>query len=161
MDIAPIASFALALTFTTLTGMKAALADPFALVTQEEVRAEAQARITEPPRTRGLPTPEAPEAPKIHVLQPMISGASLQNPIRIELQFSSAPDAEIDPRSFRAYYGFLRIDLTERIVKSVRVARAGLKVENAEIPPGSHRLFLRIADSKERTTETELRFVVE
>jgi hypothetical protein len=158
MDIAPIASFALALTFMTLTGMKAALADPFALVTQEEVRAEAQARIPEPPRTRGLP---APEAPKIHVLQPVISGAYLQNPIRIELQFSSAPDAEIDPGSFRAYYGFLRIDLTGRIVKSVRVAKSGLKVENAEIPPGSHRLFLRIADSKERTTETELRFVVE
>jgi len=157
-NAAAIASFALALTFATVFGMKSALAGNIVLVTKEDVRAEAQARIKEPPRTRSLP---APGMPKIHVLQPIIAGASLQNPIRIELQFSSAPDADIDPGSFRAYYGFLRIDLTERIVKSVRVAKSGLKVENAEIPSGSHRLFLRIADSKERATETELRFVVE
>jgi hypothetical protein len=136
----------------------AAFAGPVVLVTQEEVRAEAQSGITEPPRRRAL---TVAGAPKISVLQPVIAGASLRNPIRIELQFSSAPDAEIDPGSFRAYYGFLRIDLTERIVKSVRVAKSGLKVENAELPPGSHRLFLRIADSKERASETELRFVVE
>lgn len=134
------------------------MAGPVALVTQEEVRAEQQARITEPPLTRSFPVPGAP---KINVLQPVISGTALQNPIRIELQFSSAPDAEIDPESFRAYYGFLRIDLTERILNSVRVAKSGLKIDNAEIPPGSHRLFLRIADSKERATEKQVRFVVE
>jgi hypothetical protein len=156
--VAAIAGFALALTFATLFGSTTTLAGPIALVTLDEVRAEAQARIEEPPRMRSLP---APGAPKIQVLQPEISGAPLQNPIRIELQFSSASDADIDPASFRAYYGFLRIDITERIVNSVRVAKSGLKVENAEIPPGSHRLFLRIADMKERVTETEVRFAVE
>jgi hypothetical protein len=139
--IATSAGFALTLTFATLFGSTTTLAGPIALVTLDEVRAEAQARIEEPPRT--------------------ISVAPLQNPIRIELQFSSASDADIDPASFRAYYGFLRIDITERIVKSVRVAKSGLKVENAEIPPGNHRLFLRIADSKKRVTETVVRFAVE
>jgi hypothetical protein len=156
--IAASAGFALALTFATLFGATTTLAGPIALVTLDEVRAEAQARIEKPPRTRSLPTPGAP---KIQVLQPEISVTPLQNPIRIELQFSSASDADIDPASFRAYYGFLRFDITERIVKSVRVTKSGLKIENAEIPPGSHRLFLRIADSKERATETEVRFVVE
>lgn len=155
--IPAISSFTLALAFATLVGTKVTLAGPIALVTPEEVRAESQARIKAPPRMRSFPVPGAP---KIHVLQPVISGASLQNPIRIELQFSSASDADIDPGSFRAYYGFLRIDLTERILQNVRVAKSGLKIENAEIPPGSHRLFLRIADSKERATETEVRFVV-
>lgn len=135
-----------------------AFAAPFALVTPDEYRAEAQAGIKKPPRLRALPKPGAP---KIEVLQPLISGAPLANPIGIELKFSSAPDAHIDPASFRAYYGFLRIDLTERILKNVRIGPTGLKVENAEIPPGSHRLFLRVADSKEREAETELRFVVE
>jgi hypothetical protein len=141
-----------------LFGSAATLAGPVVLVTLEEVRAESQAQIPEPPRTRSLP---APGAPTIHVLQPEMAGAPLQNPVRIELQFSSASDADIDPASFRAYYGFLRIDITERIVKSVRVTESGLKIENAEIPRGSHRLLLRIADSKDRATETELRFVVE
>jgi hypothetical protein len=158
MCSAAVARFVLALALATLVGATATLADPLALVTLEEVHAERLARIEEPPRTRALP---APGAPKIHVLQPVISRAPLQNPIRIELQFSSASDADIDPASFRAYYGFLRIDLTERILNSVRVAKSGLKIENAEIPTGSHRLFLRIADSKERTSETEVRFVIE
>jgi hypothetical protein len=137
----------------------ATLAGNLVLVTQEEVLAERQARIEEPPLTRAFPLPGAP---KIHVLQPSISGKKpLHNPILIELQFSSASDADIDPASFRAYYGFLRIDLTERLLESVRVEKSGLKIENAEVPTGKHRLFLSIADSKERTTETELRFVVE
>lgn len=155
---AAIAGFALALAFATFVAPTTTLAGPIVLVTPEEVRAEAQARIEEPPRMRSFPTPGAP---KIQVLQPEISGTPLQNPIRIELQFSSASDADIDPGSFRAYYGFLRVDITERIVKSVRVAKSGLTVENAEIPRGKHRLLLRIADSKERVTETELRFTVE
>jgi len=156
--IAAIAGSALALTVASLSTTTLTLAGPLALVTQEEVRAESQAQIKEPPRTRSLPVPGAP---KIHVLQPVIAGAPLHNPIRIELQFSSTSDADIDPGTFRAYYGFLRIDLTERILKNVRVAKSGLKIENAEIPPGKHRLFLRITDSKERATETEVRFVVE
>ena len=153
-----VTSLALALTFAALFGTKTTLAGPLALVTLEEVHAERLAHLKQPPRTRSFPTPAAPE---IHVLQPEMSGDSLQNPIRIELKFSSASDADIDPRSFRAYYGFLRIDLTERILKSVRVDKAGLKIENAEIPSGSHRLFLRIADSKKRVTETELRILIE
>ncbi len=138
---------------------KATLADNLVLVTHEEFLAERQARIEEPPLTRAFPLPGAP---KIHVLQPVISGKKpLHNPILIELTFSSASDADIDPASFRAYYGFLRIDLTERILNSVRVEKSGLKIENAEIPTGKHRLFLFIADTKERAAETEVRFVVE
>lgn len=158
MRIAVNISFAFALASANLFDIKAALAAaPVILVTHEEFRAEGLAQLTEPPRARALPTPGAP---KIHVVQPVVSGAPLQNPIRIELQFSSASDADIDPGSFRAYYGLLRIDLTERILKSVRVEKSGLKIDNAEIPAGSHRLFLRIADSKDRTTETSVRFVV-
>jgi hypothetical protein len=141
-----------------LFGSTTPLAGPITLVTPDEVRAEAQARLAQPPRTRSFPTPRAPE---IQVLQPDISRTPLRNPIRIELRFSSASDADIDPASFRAHYGFLRVDITDRIVQNVRVAKSGLKVENAEIPPGNHRLFLRIADSKERVTETEVRFAIE
>jgi hypothetical protein len=136
-----------------------ALADNLVLVTQDEFLAERRLAIEELPLTRAFPVPGAP---KIDVLQPEIAGSSpIKSPISIELQFFSAPDADIDPGSFRAYYGFLRIDLTKRILKHVRVEKSGFKVENAEIPSGKHRLLLRIADSKERTTEREVRFVVE
>lgn len=148
----------LALTFATVFGVTMASAAGLVLVTKDEVRAEEQAAIKPPPRARLVPVPGAPQ---IRVLQPVISGQPLQNPVRIELQFISETNVEIDPESFRAYYGFLRIDLTERILKNLSILKSGLTVEHAEIPPGSHRLFLRISDSKQRTGETELRFAVE
>ncbi len=133
-------------------------AHAFTLVTEDEVRTEARAAEKQPARRRALP---AVGAPRIEVRAPRLSGSALRNPLRIELGFTSGADAEINPASFRAFYGSLRIDITERIVKSVRVTTSGLNVDNAEIPPGSHRLFLRIADTKQRATETELRFVIE
>lgn len=156
--VAALARLLLAWAFSAVFGTLAAQAAGLVLVTKEDVQAELQAGLKEPPRRRAVPVPGAPQ---IRVLQPVISGKPLQNPLRIELQFVSEPNVEIDPDSFRAFYGFLRIDLTERIVKNLRVQKSGLTVENAEIPPGSHRLFLRITDSKQRANETELRFVVE
>ena len=148
----------LVLVFMALFGSTVLHADPLTLVTLDEVRAESAARLEEPPRMRAYPMPGAP---KIDILQPAIRQTSLQNPIRIELQFSSASDASIDPDSFRAYYGFLRLDLTDRIVKNVPVTQSGLTIDDVEIPSGSHRLFLQISDSKERRTEKEVRFVIE
>jgi hypothetical protein len=46
-------------------------------------------------------------------------------------------------------------------VARVTVERTGLKVDNVVIPSGSHRLLLRIADTKARTGEVELRFSVQ
>lgn len=128
------------------------------LVTSDEVQAEAQARLPEPIVARTAP---AAGAPRIQVLEPALSGSALKNPLLIELRFAAEPDAEIDPASFRAFYGFLRLDVTERILKAVQVMKAGLRVDNAQIPAGSHRLFLRIVDSKGRVSETELRFSIE
>ena len=134
-----------------------AWAQPLLLVSEEEVA-----------RERALPpeaiTPRAaprPDAPTIRVLAPVLGNEPLGNPIRIELSFAAAPDAEIDPASFSALYGALRIDLTDRIVSRVTVEKSGLKVDNVVIPRGNHRLLLRIADTKARTGEAELRFSVQ
>ena len=43
----------------------------------------------------------------------------------------------------------------------VTVEKSGLKVDNVVIPRGNHRLLLRIADTKARTGEAELRFSVQ
>lgn len=131
-------------------------AEPWQLVTADEVARDAAA----PPRLTPRAAP-VPDAPRIRVLAPTLAGAPLGNPIRIDLAFSAAVDAEIDPASFRIQYGALRIDLTERVLARVTVQKTGLKVDDVVIPPGQHRLLLRIADSKARVGEAELRFTVQ
>lgn len=134
-----------------------AIAQPLWLLTEEEVAREAAlapGAIT----PRALPSPDAPT---IEVRSPVIGSQPLRNPIRIELGFTPAADAEIAPATFRVHYGALRLDLTERIVARVAVGKTGLQVDNVVVPPGTHRLLLRIADTKARVGETELRFTVQ
>ena len=133
-----------------------ALAQPLLLVTEEEVSRESAAP---PPAITARAAPR-PDAPTIRVIAPALGNEPLGNPIRIELVFAAAPDAEIDPGTFSALYGALRIDLTDRIVARVAVEKTGLKVDDVVIPRGNHRLLLRIADTKARMGEAELRFSV-
>lgn len=135
----------------------AALAQPLLLVTEEEVAREAAV-------APGVVTPRAlpsPDAPTIEVRSPVIGSQPLRNPIRIELGFTPALDADIVPASFRVHYGALRLDLTDRIVARIVVGKSGLQVDDVVVPPGTHRLLLRIADTKARVGETELRFTVQ
>lgn len=80
--------------------------------------------------------------------------------MRIELAFVPAQNAAIVPASFRAYYGAFKLDITERLVKEVRVSTKGLTVERAAIPSGSHRLVLQVADTQGRVGTRDLRFTV-
>lgn len=135
----------------------AAAAQPLQLVTDAEAereRAAAPSAIV----TRAAPPPDAPT---IRVIAPSLTGQSLAVPLRIELAFAAAPDAEIDPASFRAAYGSLRLDITARIVSRVAVGKSGLAVDGVVVPSGSHRLLLRIADTKARSGEADLRFSVQ
>lgn len=99
-------------------------------------------------------------APVIEVLQPVLDGRKLASPLPIQLEFRAGTDATIDPASLRVFYGALQIDVTQRLLKSVAVRPDGLRVEQAAIPAGSHRLVVQIADTLRRVGTRELRFSV-
>jgi len=126
------------------------------LVTPEEVRRLRDA-VAAP-----LWQPKAPgDAPVIEVLKPLLAGeATLDSPLAIELGFRAAADAAVDVASFRVFYGAFSLDVTQRLLKSVSVRPDGLRVEQAAIPSGSHRLVLQIADTRQRVATRELRFGV-
>lgn len=133
-----------------------AAAQPLLLVTADEVARDAAAAPVFTPRAAPVP-----DAPRIRVIAPALAGAPIGNPIRIDLAFVAAPDAEIDPASFRIQYGALRLDVTDRLLARVRVLKTGLQVDQVAVPPGNHRLLLRIADTKGRQGEADLRFSVQ
>jgi hypothetical protein len=97
--------------------------------------------------------------PAIEIRQPSLLSQPLGTPLAIELSFLAA-DAPIVPDSFRAYFGNLKLNITERILKKVKVLADGLRIEDAEIPSGQHRILLVIEDAKGRRGERELQFTV-
>lgn len=133
-------------------------AAPFVLVTDEEAALEASTPAPKVSMSRAF---VSPDMPRIKVLSPDLVKDVFTAPLPIELKFTSAGDAEIDPASFKASYGFMRIDITKRITQSVKVSKSGFSIAEAAIPKGSHRLLLQVADTKGRVGETDLRFTVE
>ena len=138
--------------------MLTALAIPshaFQLITEQEAAASRAA--PEPMVPRNVP---APDAPRINLLAPNLTGA-VPSPTRIQVQFQAAAPAAIKPDSFRVRYGALRLDITSRITGAAKVTAAGIDVAEAALPKGSHRLLIEIQDSAGRTAERQVQFVVE
>ena len=127
------------------------------LVTANEAQQSAKSTVVE----SLLDTVADPSVvrPAIEIRQPSLLSQPLGTPLAIELSFLAA-DAPIVPDSFRAYYGNLKLNITDRIVKKVKVLAEGLRIEDAEIPSGQHRILLIIEDAKGRRGERELKFTV-
>ena len=130
-------------------------ATPWALITPEEFAASERAGGT-PPLGRSF---GQGAGPRIEVESPSET-VDLQPPVTIRLRFRPSAGAAIDPRAFRALYGALRLDVTDRLRRHARVDAAGLVAENVALPAGSHRLVLQIADDQGRRGERDFRLRV-
>jgi len=139
--------------------MLPSLAAAFNLVTPVEAQASAAYDEVHPP-VPFVARSIDPLGPRIDIVSPDLA-AALQSPMAILVKFQAAGGAEILPTSFRARYGAFRIDITDRLLKAAKVTKEGIHVERAELPTGSHRLFLTIEDNAQRTAEREVRFTVQ
>ena len=139
----------------------AALAEQNWLVTPDEVKQEAVWEENNPAartfRTRAF----LEDSPDIILVTPVSLLEPLKAPFPIHVSFKAKDGAIVKPESFRVLYGFLKIDITERLASRARIGTEGASVENADIPAGNHRLVLRVSDDRGRQGETELRFSVQ
>ncbi len=142
----------------TVTAPALAAAPAGWLVTAEEARQYRGAQgFEEPPALR----PRA-SVPLIDIVKPeLMADLKVKAPFPIAVTFRSQADAAIDPRTFRVMYGALKIDITNRLTSFVKVTKDGFTLDNANIPPGRHRLTLQVMDEKQRVAERELRLEVE
>jgi hypothetical protein len=149
-----------------LIGLTTAMALPafdalaFELVSDGEYKTDTAARPS------GVEIPDfavsrslAPLFPKIEIIAPS-SVADVQPPVRIDVKFVGEEGKPVNPDSFRVYYGFMGIDITDRIRKVTQITAAGFTAEGAELPAGSHTLKLEIADTSGRKTNLTLKFKV-
>jgi hypothetical protein len=100
-------------------------------------------------------------APLIDIVAPEPApDLKVKAPFLISVLFKGQVDSPIDPSTFKVLYGALKIDITQRITKFVRVTKDGFVLDKAQIPVGKHRLTLQVLDDKQRLAERELRLEV-
>ena len=125
------------------------------LVSREDIARDRQAEASQ----GALLNPQAkafqPNAPQIEVRQPSrLDG--VKAPFPIQLSFRSSDGAELDLKSFKVLYGFLKLDITSRLLEKARLNADGLMLEDAAIPSGQHRLRVQLKDSKGREGELDV-----
>ena len=110
------------------------------------------------------PMPLRPRAivPGIEIMRPQPApDLKVRPPFTLAVQFRATGDAAIVPSTFKVLYGALKVDITERITRVVPVTPEGFTLDQAQMPPGKHKLTLQVWDARQRLAERELRFEVE
>jgi hypothetical protein len=124
------------------------------LVTPDEMRQSLAA-------DSGLQARSVPvkDAPVIDLVLPKLPG-EVTSPTPIELRFIPTPPSTIRPETFKALYGSLGIDITSRITGAAQVTPAGIRVNEANLPKGKHKIQLFLQDSEGRVGSRWMEFQI-
>jgi hypothetical protein len=97
--------------------------------------------------------------PIIIALSPAPGSGLVTSPLHFKVKFEGRGGAKIDAESTLVTYEKLpAVDLTQRI--RAFVGPDGIDVENAEVPPGTHRIRIDVRDTDGRTGSIDLIFTV-
>jgi hypothetical protein len=153
-----VTALASALVSTTLAG--AVQPSRFELLSAREYSDEQAARAA--PGAKFTLRAADFNAPTVKVLKPNNS-TPIQPPVDIEVHFAAAQGATINISTLKILYGFLKLDVTERILKAsgVEVSPEGLKASGAQLPRGSHKLLIEVADNLGRIGRQPVEFTVQ
>lgn len=110
----------------------AAMGQVIELVTAEEAKAAAQHQSEWVPKAIS-----PPDAPQIELLQPSLQGV-VKVPTPIMVRFKATSPAVIKPESFKALYGFMRLDITKKLLGAAKITEQGIEVAAAQLPSGRH-----------------------
>ena len=99
------------------------------------------------------------DAPVIEVLTPKLP-ASISSPTHIDLKFQAVAPSKVKPESFKALYGTFQIDITKKLLSVAKVTETGVKVQEATLPKGMHKILLTIEDTSGRVGNHTIEFEV-
>jgi hypothetical protein len=133
-----------------------AFAEPVLLVTLEEMQASNDAPVQISPKSSPV---KDKDAPVIEVLTPKLPG-SISSPTLIDLQFQALSPSKVKPESFKALYGTFQLDITKKLLSVAKVTEGGVKVQEAALPKGIHKIILMIEDTSGRVGNRTIEFEV-
>jgi len=102
-----------------------------------------------------------PKGPAIQVIDPQSLDIPLKNPFKMEVLFKPQQGTTLDFTSFKALYGALKLDITDRLLKEATKTPTGIRLANVDVPSGRHKLLLSIKDSQGHVSAKEIIFKVE
>jgi hypothetical protein len=105
--------------------------------------------------------PLAGDEPAIEIVRPVVKEGKVASPVAIEVRFKPVAGKSIDPASFKLYYGAFKIDVTDRLLKTAKVTPTGFSIDKVDIPAGSHRLVMKVADDTGAAGIKEIKFTVD
>jgi hypothetical protein len=87
--------------------------------------------------------------------QPPPKGGAVRAPFQLKIALKAHGGARIDVKSVQLIYMKTpMVDLTERL--RAGISESGILMEGLSLPPGQHRIQVRVADSEGRESETVL-----
>ena len=105
--------------------------------------------------------PLAGDEPAIEIIRPVVKEGKVASPVAIEVRFKPVSGKAIDPASFKLYYGAFKLDVTDRLLKTAKVTPTGFSIDKVDIPAGSHRLVMKVADDTGAAGIKEIKFTVD
>lgn len=104
-------------------------------------------------------SPDLPAPPVIQLLRPDIS-KPIKSPTTIEVRLSAGSGTPVDMRTFEATYGWLRIDITDRLLARAKKTPDSLLAENVNLPLGEHSVTLSVANISGKPASRTFNFSV-
>jgi hypothetical protein len=98
--------------------------------------------------------------PLISQVQPDPQTQAVKSPFRMVLSFKALGGGRIDARSVEVIY--LKeplIDLTPRLLNGI--SDRGLQLDGVVLPPGQHRMLVRVADQDGRSSDLIMKLTVD
>lgn len=105
--------------------------------------------------------PLSGDEPAIEIVRPVVKEGKVASPVAIEVRFKPVAGKTIDPASFKLYYGAFKLDVTDRLLKTAKVTPTGFSIDKVDIPAGSHRLVMKVADDTGAAGIKEIKFTVD
>jgi len=146
--------FSKTLALTFILGSSGTLADSsYVLATVDDFARSLAAEGVDEVFERGAD----PLGPEIGVVLPS-EGDEFEAPINIHITFEATAGAEIELSTLKITYGFLGIDVTERVTENAEVNERGIFSEGAMLPAGKHKLTVFVGDSLGRVGKRRFSF---
>jgi hypothetical protein len=96
----------------------------------------------------------------IEIRSPSLTGP-IKAQVSIDLRCLTSGAARIKGDSLRIMYGAFKLDITERVRKEGKILSDGIQIASANLPSGSHKLVIQVANTDGKLAEREVRFTVE
>jgi hypothetical protein len=97
--------------------------------------------------------------PTVELISPLATIGQIRSPVRLLLKFRAHGGARIDLNTLTVtYVRRPAVDITERIIKFG--SSDGINMPVAEVPPGNHRIWVDVRDSRGETGFAEIQLQV-